>query len=135
MCLVRRRNIYIDGCRRRGSEKSLQYLTEIKIELIQYGEIFLQYKYITELNNKKNTTASTEIILGWRHYAAEVNFSISRKQLSQPNSTSTQPQLELEWLHNDLDQPTPPRHPWNSLGHFQATQEADFRYATLFWPN
>ena len=37
MCLVRRRNIYIDGCRRRGSEKSLQYLTEIKIELLQYG--------------------------------------------------------------------------------------------------
>jgi hypothetical protein len=64
MCLVRRRNTYIDGCRRRGSEKSLQYLTEIKIELIQYGEIFLQYKYITELNNKKNRTASTEIILG-----------------------------------------------------------------------
>ena len=50
---------------------------------------------------------------------------------NQLNST----QLELEWLHNDLDHPPPTSHPWNSFRHFQTTKEADFRYATLFWPN
>ena len=53
-----------------------------KIELIQYREMFLQYIYLAELNNKKNTTASTEIILGYRNVAAEINFRISLKQFN-----------------------------------------------------
>ena len=44
--------------------------------------MFLQYIYLAELNNKKNTTASTEIILGYRNVAAEINFRISLKQFN-----------------------------------------------------
>ena len=51
-----------------------------KIELIQYREMFLQYIYLAELNNKKSKTASTEIILGYRNVAAERNFRKSQKE-------------------------------------------------------
>ena len=44
--------------------------------------------------------------------------------LSQPNSTSTQVGIDKVG--------PPPTHPLKLLRHFQATQEADFRYATLF---
>ena len=47
--------------------------------------------------------------------------------LSQPNSTSSQ---GWDWQINGLAHP-----PQTLLRHFQATQEAAFRYATLFWPN
>ena len=42
--------------------------------------------------------------------------------------------LNSSWSDYIMAWTTPP-HPWNSLSHFQATQEAGFRYATLFWPN
>ena len=41
-----------------------------KIQLIQYREMFLQFKYLTEINNKQNGTASTEIFLGWKNVDA-----------------------------------------------------------------
>jgi hypothetical protein len=48
-------------------------------------------------------------------------------KLSQPNSSSTQVGSDKV-----LSRTTPP--PGKLLRHFQTTQEADFRYATLFWP-
>ena len=42
-------------------------------------------------------------------------YAYCKQLLSQPNSTSTQPQLELEWLHNALDHPTPQPHPTHPM--------------------
>ena len=48
--------------------------------------------------------------------------------LSQPDFN---PKTKLVWPHNAVEPTTPQK----LLRHFQAMQEADFRYATLFWPN
>jgi hypothetical protein len=53
---------------------------------------------------------------------------------AQLNLNSTQPQLKLgvtKYLVGPPPHPTPPP-PGKLLRHFQTTQEADFRYATLF---
>ena len=51
--------------------------------------------------------------------------------LSQPNSTSAQVGSDKVISQTT----TTHHHPVKLLRHFQTTQEADFRYATLFWPN
>ena len=52
--------------------------------------------------------------------------NISAILLSQPNST---------WTRVGSDKVIGWPYPQNLLRHFQATQEADFRCATLLWPN
>ena len=49
-----------------------------------------------------------------------------------PTSTRKRSWCDLIMQWNPLP-PHPTLH--KLLRHFQATQEADFRYATLFWPN
>ena len=60
------------------------------------------------------------------------SISVS-SQLSKPNSTSTRVGSDkvIGWPAHPA--PPPTRH--TLLRHFQSTQEADFRYATLFQPN
>ena len=65
------------------------------------------------------------------------NLSIEIGNQSNENKPIVTAPLNLnsswEWQSNHLDHPH--HHPVKLLGHFQATQEANFRYATLFWPN
>ena len=71
------------------------------------------------------TCLPTTICHGWYLILA---YSYTGKNiLSQPNSTSTQVGIDkvMGW-------PTHTTTPQKLLSHFQATQEADFRYATLF---
>ena len=74
------------NCIQTGKNKSFweefKILHRNKIELIGTVHMLLQYKYITELNNRKNRTDSQEIILVYRNVAAGINFRISKKQFN-----------------------------------------------------
>ena len=85
----------------------------------------------TEYDINNETIAETTAVPGSIQVFSKWSINVEFKNL-----TIVTAQLNLnsswEWHSNSLDHPPTTTYPVKLLGHFQATQEADFWYATFF---